>query len=158
MREGGAEVVHGAGAGRPQPTRGGHRPMAKGSRRERDLVRMLQAAGFAATRVPLSGAAGGRFRGDVSTPLFGRDLVVEVKARRRFAQLYDWIDDDDVLVIRGDRQQPLVIVRLRFAIDVAVAAERGRRPQQCAAPRGSGLHRVSDDIEIAAAPKPAGQF
>jgi hypothetical protein len=107
--------------------KGGRRPKAKGNRRERGLVRILQAAGFAATRIPLSGSVGGRFLGDITTPLLGRDLTVEVKARRRFAQLYNWIDDRDVLVIQGDRQQPLVVVRLRFALDVAVAAERGRR-------------------------------
>jgi hypothetical protein len=110
-----------------RPRKGGRRPRRKGDRRERDLVRILQAAGFAATRVPLSGSVGGRFRGDVTTPLLGRDLIVEVKARRRFAQLYRWIDGADVLVIQGDHQQPLVIVPLRFALDIAVAAERGRR-------------------------------
>jgi hypothetical protein len=110
-----------------RPHRGGRRPRQKGNRRERSLVRILQAAGFAATRVPLSGSVGGRFRGDVTTPLLGRDLLVELKARRRFAQVYDWISNADVLVIQGDRQQPLVVVRLRFALDVAIAAERGRR-------------------------------
>jgi hypothetical protein len=84
-----------------RPRKGGRRPRRKGDQRERSLVRILQAAGFAATRVPLSGSAGG--------------------------QLYGWIDGADVLVIQGDRQQPLVVVRLRFALDVAVAAERGRR-------------------------------
>jgi hypothetical protein len=109
------------------PRKGGRRPKAKGNRRERGLVRILQAAGFAATRIPLSGSVGGRFRGDITTPLLGRDLTVEVKARRRFAQLYDWIDGADALVLQGDRKQPLVVVRLRFALDVAVAAERGRQ-------------------------------
>jgi hypothetical protein len=109
------------------PRKGGRRPRRKGDQRERNLVRTLQAAGFGATRIPLSGAASGRFSGDVTTPLLGRDLTVEVKARRRFAQLYNWIDGADVLVIQGDREQPLVVVRLRFALDVAIAAERGRR-------------------------------
>jgi hypothetical protein len=107
--------------------KGGQAPRRKGDGRERNLVRILQAAGFAATRIPLSGSAGGRFGGDVTTPLLGRDLTVEVKARRRFAQLYRWLDDADVLVLQGDREQPLVVVRLRLALDVAVAAERGRR-------------------------------
>jgi hypothetical protein len=75
----------------------------------------------------LSGSAGGRFSGDIAAPLLGRDLTVEVKARHRFAQLYEWINGADVLVIQGDREQPLVVVRLRFALDVAVAAERGRQ-------------------------------
>jgi hypothetical protein len=78
---------------------------------------------FSATRIPLSGSSGGRFSGDITTPLLGHDLTVEVKARRRFAQ-HDWIDGADVLVLQGDHQEPLVVVRLRFALEVAVAAER----------------------------------
>jgi Holliday junction resolvase len=41
----------------------------KGNRIERALVALLQEAGFAAERVPLSGAARGRFGGDISIPL-----------------------------------------------------------------------------------------
>jgi hypothetical protein len=40
----------------------------KGNRVERALVAALQDNGFAAERVPLSGAARGRFGGDVSVP------------------------------------------------------------------------------------------
>jgi len=43
----------------------GRRSRNKGARVERAIVQALQADGFAATRVPLSGAAGGRFAGDV---------------------------------------------------------------------------------------------
>ena len=39
-----------------------------------------KASGIAAVRVPLSGAVGGRFAGDIVLPLMGRDLCVEVKA------------------------------------------------------------------------------
>jgi Holliday junction resolvase len=53
-----------------------HRSRDKGSRCERAIVRALQAGGFAAARVPLSGAAGGRFAGDVLVPLNGRDLTI----------------------------------------------------------------------------------
>jgi hypothetical protein len=37
--------------------------------------------GFAAERMPLSGAAGGRFGADLSVPLLGADRRVEVKCR-----------------------------------------------------------------------------
>ncbi len=58
---------------------GGRAPRRKGQRIERVLVRLLQAHGFAAERMPLSGAAGGRFSGDVVIPLLGRDLYVEAR-------------------------------------------------------------------------------
>jgi hypothetical protein len=69
----------------PQAPRSGRLARDKGNRRERGLVRILQAAGFAAARVPLSGSAGGRFSGDITSPLLGRDLTIDVKPRHRFA-------------------------------------------------------------------------
>jgi Holliday junction resolvase len=59
---------------------GGKASREKGNRAERALVAVLRAAGFAAERVPLSGAAGGRYCGDVSVPLLGVDRTVEVSA------------------------------------------------------------------------------
>ena len=58
----------------------GSGPRNKGARTERGIVKVLQASGIAAVRVPLSGAVGGRFAGDIVLPLMGRDLCVEVKA------------------------------------------------------------------------------
>jgi hypothetical protein len=98
----------------------------KGSRAERALVNLLQAAGFAAEKVPLSGAAHGRFGGDVSVPLLGVDRRVECKIRSDgFRELYRWLDGADLLVVRADRCEPLVVVPLRLAIEVATMAERG---------------------------------
>jgi Holliday junction resolvase len=42
----------------------GRRSRSKGARTERGIVKVLQANGIAAVRMPLSGAAGGRFAGD----------------------------------------------------------------------------------------------
>src|SRR5262245_29699096 len=56
-------------------SRGGPASRDKGNRAERAIVRLLQERGFAAERVPLSGAARGRFNGDVSIPL----LVVPIE-------------------------------------------------------------------------------
>jgi Holliday junction resolvase len=98
----------------------GRRSRNKGARVERGIVRSLQAEGFAATRVPLSGAAGGRFAGDVVMPLMGRDLCLEVKARADgFRELYSWLDGRDVLIVKADRQEPLVVVRLSLAAEIA---------------------------------------
>ena len=106
---------------------GGRRSRDKGNRAERALVRFLQDQGFAAERVPLSGAAGGKYVGDLSVPLLGIDRTVEVKVRRTgFRQLYHWLADRDFLIVRADRLQPLVVIPLRLAIEIAEAAERGR--------------------------------
>ena len=82
----------------------GRRSRSKGARTERSIVNALQAKGIAAVRVPLSGAVGGRFAGDIVLLLMGRDLCVEVKARAdRFRELYCWLNGRDVLVVKADR-------------------------------------------------------
>jgi hypothetical protein len=106
---------------------GGRAPKVKGSRFERALVKSLQGAGLAAEKVPLSGAAGGSYLGDLTVPVIGRDLVVEAKARASgFAQLYAWLEDRDVLIVKSDRKGPLVVLRLPLAIEIACTAERGK--------------------------------
>ena len=62
-------------------SRGGRASRDKGNRTERAIVRLLQEHGLAGERVPLSGAARGRFGGDVSVPCLGRDLRGEAKCR-----------------------------------------------------------------------------
>jgi hypothetical protein len=80
-----------------------------------------------AERVPLSGSAGGSYSGDLTVPILGRDLVVEAKARAKgFSQIYSWLQGRDALVIRADRRDALVILPLRLAADIAIAAERGK--------------------------------
>jgi hypothetical protein len=117
-------------ANRPQARpRGGRRSRNKGTRNERALVRFLQEHGFAAERVPLSGSCGGRFVGDLSLPLLGVDRCVEVKCRANgFRELYAWLDGRDLLIVRADRREPLVVLPLRLAAEIAVVAERKRGP------------------------------
>jgi Holliday junction resolvase len=100
----------------------------KGNRTERAIVRLLQERGFAAERVPLSGAARGRFGGDVSVPLLGIDRRIEVKARANgFARLYDWLANADLLIVRADRRESLVVIPLRLAAEIAAAAEQSKK-------------------------------
>jgi hypothetical protein len=115
---------------RPQARpRGGRRSRNKGTRVERALVRYLQERALAAERVPLSGSCGGRFVGDLSLPLLGVDRCVEVKCRARgFRELYAWLDGRDLLIVRADRREPLVVLPLRLAAEIAVVAERKRGP------------------------------
>jgi hypothetical protein len=103
---------------------GGRWSRDKGARFERKLTQFFQSHGFAATKIS------GMYRPghDIDLPLLNFDRRIEVKIRARaFNQFYQWLKDADVLVIRGDRQRPLVVVPLDFAIEVAAAAERGRR-------------------------------
>ena len=89
---------------------------AKGARTKRTI---------AAVRVPLSGAVGGRFAGDVLLSLMGRDFCVEVTARPDgFRELYRWLDQRDVLIVKADRREPLVVVRLSLAAEVAKGCTR----------------------------------
>ena len=98
----------------------GRRSRSKGARTERSIVNALQANGIAAVRVPLSGAVGGRFAGDIMLPFMGRVLCVEVKPRAAgFRELYSWLDRRDVLIVKADRQEPLVVVRLSLAAQIA---------------------------------------
>jgi hypothetical protein len=112
-------------------SRGGRASRQKGNRTERAIVRLLQDHGLAAERVPLSGAARGRFGGDISVPALGRDLRGEAKARANgFSCLYDWLEGRDFLVLHADRKSLLVVATLELATEVLVKAEqaKGRIP------------------------------
>jgi len=92
---------------------GGKASRDKGCRFERSVVAVLQAAGLGGERIPLSGAAGGSFCGDITVPVNGIDRRLECKVRRSgFAQLYNWLPGNFALVIARDRSEPLVVMRL----------------------------------------------
>lgn len=98
----------------------GLRSRNKGARIEREVVNLFQEAGIGAERVPLSGAAGGSYKGDVSMPVLGRDVTLEVKARAAgFKQIYGWLAENYGLVLRADRQQPLICLRLSDFAELA---------------------------------------
>jgi hypothetical protein len=40
--------------------------------------------------------------------------------------LYRWLEGRDILVVRADRREPLVVVRIDLATQVARATERAR--------------------------------
>jgi hypothetical protein len=105
------------------PRRGGKSSRQKGNRAERAVVKFLQDHGFAAERVPLSGAAGGSYLGDISVPILGVDRVVEVKCRANgFRELYAWLTDRDILIVKADRCEPLVVVPIKLAVEIAAMA------------------------------------
>lgn len=91
----------------------------KGDRFEREVVAALHAEGVEAQRVPLSGAAKGRFGGDIQASICGIWRTLECKIRKRaWLDLYGWIEDNYCLVIRRNPEpgQPvpdtLVVLRL----------------------------------------------
>ena len=103
--------------------KGGKACRQKGDRAERAIVKFLQERGFAAERVPLSGSAGGSYCGDLTLPILEVDRVVEVKCRADgFRELYKWLQDRDILIVRADRKEPLVILPLKLAAEIAAKA------------------------------------
>jgi hypothetical protein len=92
----------------------------KGINEERALVRYLQARGFAAEKSSRTG-----YRGpDLSVPLLGIERNVEVKVRGSgFDRLYDWLDGNDFLIVRANRREPLVVIPLWLAAEIAAEAE-----------------------------------
>jgi len=95
----------------------------KGQRIERELVHLHQDAGIPATRVPLSGATGGAYAGDLRI----LDLIAEVKARKDgsgFKQLEAWLGEHDVLFLRRDRQRPLVLMPWEVYVQLIQSYQR----------------------------------
>lgn len=89
----------------------------KGLRAERDIIARHELIGVYCERVPLSG--GTLYKGnrcDVDLYINGRDeapLVAEVKARASgsgFALLERWLSNADVLFLRRDRADPIVVL------------------------------------------------
>ena len=94
----------------------GRRSRDKGARTERAIVRLLQAQGIAATKISGMYKPGA----DITMPLLGADRAVEVKCRAAgFAQLYDWLSERYFLIVKADRQEPLVVLRMSLAAEIA---------------------------------------
>jgi hypothetical protein len=91
----------------------------KGTRVEREMVKLIEASGYAARRVPLSGSLGGDDSGDVRLDIRGRRLCAEVKARRHgFSQLYQWLLERDILIVKANNRKPLVVLPLTLALEL----------------------------------------
>ena len=99
---------------------GGARQRRKGDRIEREIVDRHRALGVHAERYPLSGAS--RFRGsghDIDIYAFGTEgapLIAEVKARKSgsgFVTLESWLADYDILFLRRNNADPLIVLPWR---------------------------------------------
>jgi Holliday junction resolvase len=92
----------------------------KGDREERALVARHLEIGIKSERYPLSGAS--RFRGsghDIDIYAFGANLaplVAEVKSRKNgagFVQLETWLGEFDMLFLRRNHADPMVVLPWR---------------------------------------------
>jgi Holliday junction resolvase len=110
----------------------GARHRRKGDRCERELVERHEALDVHAERYPLSGAS--RFRNsghDVDIYVFGREeapIVAEVKARKNgagFVQLETWLGEFDLLFLRRDHADPLVLLPWRVWAALLTKIPRG---------------------------------
>src|SRR3974377_2170075 len=97
---------------------GGRTSRRKGDRAERLLVKQFQDVGIAASRVPVSGAAPGEFGGyDISIPFLDRKARIEVKHHGNgFQRLYRWLAPVDMLLVRCDRADPLVVLPFKTLV------------------------------------------
>jgi Holliday junction resolvase len=105
----------------------------KGNRIEREIINLHKENGIHAERIPLSGATRYQSRGyDVDIYAWGKNdlaLKAEVKGRASgagFTMLERWLADYDVLFLRRDRQEPLVVVPWQVWIDLVRCVEAGR--------------------------------
>jgi Holliday junction resolvase len=102
----------------------GRRSRDKGARIEREIVRRLQERGFAAEKISAMYRPGA----DITVPLLGADRDIEVKCRAHgFGQLYEWLTNRFALIVRADRCEPLVVLRLEDAAAIAALAEKVQR-------------------------------
>jgi Holliday junction resolvase len=113
----------------------GARHRQKGDRIERELVERHRAIGVKSERYPLSGAS--RFRGsghDVDIYAFGSEeapLVAESKARKDgggFVQLERWLGEFDLLFLRRNHADPLVLLPWRVWTRLLAKISRSRTP------------------------------
>ncbi len=95
----------------------------KGNRGENKIVDAFMKNDYYACRVPLSGAAGGEFSGDVFIDgVLKRRMVTEVKARRTsgvfWKTITKYLRDNDMLFLIEDRQDPLVVIPLSILFEI----------------------------------------
>jgi hypothetical protein len=86
----------------------GRRSRDKGARTERAIARLLQGQGLAATKPAAN----------ISLSLLGIDRAVEFKCRAAgLTQFYTWVNCC-VLIVKADRQEPLVVFRMSLAATI----------------------------------------
>jgi hypothetical protein len=106
---------------------GGRAPKRKGDKFERDCVAVMQDSGFAAERSLRAGTTPGRKTSthDIDVPFLGSDRQIECKNHATgFSRLYTFLEGRFALIVKSDRREPLVVLRLQDALEVAKIAEK----------------------------------
>jgi hypothetical protein len=92
-----------------------NRSRSKGARTELFVARELNRLGFKATKISRMYRPGC----DLNMTVAGRMLEIEVKSRTDgFRELYSWLDQRDLLVLKADRREPLLVMRLALAAEI----------------------------------------
>lgn len=104
----------------------GRKSQRKGYRAENQFVNLIQSYGIGAQRMPLSGALGGAFAGDVKVWAMHSEWLLEGKCRANgFKQIYDWIEPEniDALFLKADRKPYLVVMTAEKFAQLITEAE-----------------------------------
>jgi hypothetical protein len=93
----------------------GRKSRDKGNRFERACVPAFVAFGLNCRRMPLSGALGGEFAGDIRAAIDGESRVFQLKCLANgWRTVYSALAGHDGLIIRADRSDPLVVLPLAY--------------------------------------------
>jgi hypothetical protein len=90
------------------------------------MARLLCEHSLNCARVPLSGAIGGAYSGDIDLELHGRVAKIQIKARREFRTLHRWLRGADLLLLKADHCDPIAVLPLHLFAELAVAAQRAQ--------------------------------
>ena len=92
----------------------GKKSRDKGARGEREIVNILIGAGLKAKRTAPLQTYLKNEAPDILVETKNGALKIEVKLRADgFKQLYQWLGDNDCLIVKADRQEPLIIQPLK---------------------------------------------
>jgi Holliday junction resolvase len=81
----------------------------KGSRVEREIKKIFEERGLKVVR-----SAGSLGSADLYVELIGH---IQVKARKEMS-IYKWLEGNDAVVIKADRQEPLIVLPLQRFLEV----------------------------------------
>lgn len=101
----------------------------KGARLERAVVNLLKAHGIEARRTAPMQSSEGTDTGDVEAEIGGHKRRIECKARANgFRQIYDWLDGADILAVKADSRELLVVMPAATALELLRKGE-GNEPR-----------------------------